>query len=283
MSHRERTITSQDNLQLYFRDYGDAAWTTTPILCLTGLTRNSKDFHDLALRLSESGRRVICPDYRGRGRSQYDRNWRNYRPQTYVHDVRNLLAATGAHRVIVIGTSLGGIIAMALGAAQPSALAAVVLNDVGPEIHIPGLAAIIDYIRVDRPQPDLETAIATAHKMLPNLSFRDPEVWRKLAENTYRRGADGLLHFDWDVNIVMPMLQPDGPAPDLWPFFRALRRVPTLALRGARSDILTQACFERMAEAKPDLVRALIPETGHAPSLQEPEAQAALDGFISHH
>src|SRR5579883_2367118 len=137
-SYRERHFRAQDDLELYYRDYGDPASPRLPALCLTGLTRNARDYEGLAERLSAE-RRVVSPDYRGRGRSQYDRDWRNYRPEVYLSDIRHLLIAANLERVVVIGTSLGGILAMALGVLQPAAVAAVVLNDVGPELGASGI------------------------------------------------------------------------------------------------------------------------------------------------
>jgi len=280
MSYRERHFTSHDGLALFFRDYGDPASERTPVLCLSGLTRNSKDFHDTALRLSAT-RRVLCPDYRGRGLSAYDPDPRNYVAPTYVRDVMNLLAATNVHRAVVIGTSLGGLLAMALSAAIPAALAGVVLNDIGPDINAGGLQSIIDYIRVDRPQPDWDSAVRTLKTLMPKVVFRDESAWMTVAQTTFRRGADGLLHFDWDVRIVEPLLNPPDALPDLWALYRGLRHIPTLAIRGGESDILLQPCFERMAAEKPDLVRLTLPGIGHAPTLLEPESVAAIDDFVA--
>jgi pimeloyl-ACP methyl ester carboxylesterase len=275
---RERHYASQDDLRLYYREYGDDTGAT-PVLCLGGLTRNSRDFHDLALGLGVE-RRVLCPDYRGRGRSAYDPNWRNYHVRTYLDDIRHLLAVADVHRVAVIGTSLGGIVAMAMAAAYPTLLAGVVLNDVGPEIETAGLARIIEYIRVDRPQPDHERAIETIRAMLPSVEFRDPSVWRKVVENTYRLGDDGMLHFDWDVAIVRLLIEGDEAPPDLWPLFRALKHVPVLALRGELSEILSEATFAAMARVKPDLLQLTVAGTGHTPTLGEPEVRQAIDGFL---
>lgn len=280
MSYRERRYTSNDGLSLYFRDYGDAASPTTPVVCLSGLTRNSKDFHETALRLS-AGRRVLCPDYRGRGMSAYDPDPRNYVAPTYVRDVMNLLAAANVHRAVFVGTSLGGLLAMALSAAIPAALAGVVLNDIGPDINPGGLQSIIEYIRIDRPQPDWESAVHTLKTVMPRVVFRDESAWMMVAKTTFKPGADGLLHFDWDVRIVEPLLDPPEPLPDLWALYRGLRHIPTLAIRGGESDILLAPCFERMAAEKPDLVRLTVPGIGHAPTLLEPECVAAIDDFVA--
>ncbi len=283
MPFLERRITSFDNLSLYLRDYGNPLDPRVPLFCLGGLTRNSKDFESLAERYSSDGRRVICPDYRGRGQSQYDANWSNYDPRTYIRDIQDILAALNVHRVVVVGTSLGGILGMGMAAAMPTALAAVVMNDVGPVVETEGLDFIIDYIKEDRPHDDWDAAVVTIKRMLPNLTFQDEGIWLRMAENTFRRYDDGKLRFDWDVNIAKPLLASDYEIPDMWPLFRALADIPALVLRGAESDILSPACFAEMQTVKPDLVAVEIPRAGHVPTLAEPESRAALDDFLGRH
>ncbi|MEE8517067.1 MAG: alpha/beta hydrolase [Alphaproteobacteria bacterium] len=277
--YRQRFYSSEDDLRLYFRDYGDARTKATPVLCLGGLTRNAKDFHDVALHLAP--RRILCPDYRGRGRSAYDRNWRHYVPTTYINDVVHLLAATNLHRVIVLGTSFGGLLAMALAVAAPTALCGVILNDIGPEVNMAGFDRILDFIRKDRPVKDWHTASLEMKMMFPALSIHDDAGWLRMAQNTYREGSDGLLHFDWDVRIVKPHIEGTGGLPDMWPMFRALRNIPTLALHGEISDVLSQETFDRMAREKPDLERASVPGVGHAPTLAEPAARDAVGQFLA--
>ena len=275
---RERHLTAQDGLKLYYRDYGDPLSPRLPLLCLSGLVRNSADYADLAERHAGE-RRVLCLDYRGRGRSAYDSNWRNYDPHVYANDIGHLIAATGLHRVIVLGTSLGGVLAMGLAVLRPAVLGAVIINDIGPEVAAGGIARIVDYIGADHPQPDWPSAVAYLRQLLPTLSIRTDAGWMKMARATFREGADGLLHVDWDTNLARP-LATGGPVPDLWRYFRALRPVPTLALRGTLSDVLAAETFERMALAKPDLLRVTVPDAGHAPTLNEPDAAAAVDAFI---
>jgi pimeloyl-ACP methyl ester carboxylesterase len=279
LGYSTRFYRSEDDLRLAYRDYGDPASPRLPVLCLTGLTRNAHDYERLARRLAPE-RRIICPDYRGRGRSQYDPDWRNYRPETYLNDIRHLLAVLGLERVVVIGTSLGGVLAMAMAALMPRALAGVVLNDIGPEVEASGLGRILSYVAVDRPQPDWPSASAHLRELLPTLGLETEEDWEWITRGTYREGADGLLHFDWDVSLAKPLLAGQE-TPDLWPFFRALALVPLLALRGGVSDILTEGCFDRMAAERPDMSRAVIPGVGHAPTFDEPASREALARFLA--
>ena len=169
--YRERHLSAQDGLQLYYRDYGDKLSKRVPVLCLTGLTRNSADFDDLATRLAGE-RRVLCPDYRGRGRSAWDRDWRNYDPMVYLGDIRHILTANDVDRVVVIGSSLGGILSMGMAVLFPTSVAAVVINDIGPDVDGDGLGRILDFIGADRPQPDWPSAVRALRHSLPRLASK---------------------------------------------------------------------------------------------------------------
>ncbi|MBM3542448.1 MAG: alpha/beta hydrolase, partial [Alphaproteobacteria bacterium] len=192
MTFAERHFTSQDGLALYFRDYGAPDAPGVPAVCLTGLTRNAKDFAAFAERLS-SKRRVLCPDYRGRGRSQYDPNWRNYRPQTYLDDVRHMLAITQMHRAVFVGTSMGGLLSAAMAVMAPASVAGVVMNDCGPDLDPRGLARIFDYIGRDRPKDNWRDAAAELRAMFPDLPLQGDAGWLEMAHSTYREGGDGRL------------------------------------------------------------------------------------------
>lgn len=276
---RERRLTAGDGLSLFVRDWGDADDRRTPLLCLPGLTRNSQDFSTLAGRLAP--RRVICPDMRGRGRSGYAKDWRTYDPSTYLDDIRQLLAACGLHRVIVVGVSLGGLLGMAIAAAYPTVLAGLIINDVGPHVGAEGTSRILDYISRDRPQPDWPSAVAHLRAALPNLRMADDDEWLTFTKATYREGDDGKLHFDWDINLARPIAEPLEPVPDLWPLWRAVRNLPVLAIRGATSDILSARTFARMQAEKPDMIPLTVPGTGHCPTLNEPPVRKAIDDFLS--
>lgn len=270
---------SQDGLSLYYRAYGNPLATATPVLCLPGLTRNSRDFHRLARRLS-SARRVVCPDYRGRGRSDYASDATTYHPAIHINDIRHLLAVEGLHRILVIGTSFGGFLAMGMALAMPSALRAVVLNDVGPEVSDEGISRIMDYVGRDNPQPDWASAVAEMRRMFPTLSLRTDEEWLGSARATWREGDDGLLHFDWDTRLAAAVSRARGEL-DSWSLFRGLTRVPVLAIRGELSDVFSMDTLRHMAREHPDLISVTVPGCGHPPSLSEPVAAEAIDEFLS--
>ena len=277
-SYRERRYTAQDGLSLAYRDYGDPLFERAPVLCLGGLARNAKDFHRFAGRLARQ-RRIVCPDYRGRGRSDYDPDWRNYRPEVYVNDLFHLMAAAGLHGVIVCGMSLGGLLAMGLSVLAPAQLTAVILDDVGPEVDLAGIERIRDYIGRDHPQPDWPAAVAEVKRLFPTLGLSDEAGWRRFTEATFRDGPDGRLHVDWDVSLAKALAHDRH---DLWTYYRALAPFPVLAFRGARSDVLSAETFDRMAEAKPDLVRVTVSGVGHVPQLDHPEVEQAIDDFLAH-
>ena len=276
-AYRECWFSAQDGLGLYYRDYGDPLAPNVPLLCLSGLARTSKDFADFAGRQAVR-RRVICPDYRGRGRSAYDSNWRNYRPETYLRDLAALLAATGLHRIALCGTSLGGLLSMGLAVTNPTVLAGVILNDVGPVIELSGLARIRKNVARDAPLPDWDAAVAEVKELHAELNYDSEDKWLRLAESTYRQDENGQIRVDWDVRIARGL---GGEVPDLWPFFRAIRHRPVLALRGERSSVLSDATFKTMRAEHPNLIQVTVPGVGHAPALDEPIAEAAIDDFLT--
>lgn len=276
----ERTFTSQNGLRLYFRDYGPRDSRRATALCLPGLTRNSRDFHEVALRLA-ADRRVLCPDYRGRGRSDYDPDWRNYDARVIADDLRHLLAATNTHGAVMIGVSLGGLIAIGLAAVVPSTVRAVVLDDVGPEVETSGMGRILEWIRNTPPQPDWEHAARAVRLAFPNLSIKTEAGWISFAQATYKLGADGRLWADWDPQLIKPYEDHGAVPADLWALYRGARSVPMLAVRGGESDLLSAATFRRMKVEKPDLVQVTVPGVGHAPTLTEPEVAPALAEFVA--
>lgn len=281
---RERYYASHDNLRLFFKDWGDSAWPATPVLCLPGLTRNSRDFDTLARHLADPERavprRVIAVDLRGRGRSAYDPDWRNYTARTYLDDIRHLLAALGLDRIVAVGTSMGGLLAIAMAAALPTSLAGLVVNDIGPEINRTGTGRIVAYIGADRPQPDWPSAARHLRQIFTTLSLKTDQDWLDFARATFKEGDDGQLHFDWDTNLIKPLRSELDQPVDLWALWRAVGTKPALVIRGGVSDILSPATLERMKAEKPDLTSVTLPGVGHAPTLNEPPVREAIDEFL---
>ncbi len=282
---REGWYTSQDGLRLFYRDYpsqnGDSQSSSAAVLCLPGVTRNSSDFDRLAERLS-GHYRVLCPDFRGRGLSAYDPDPDNYTPTVYVNDVRHLLAVCGVQHVHVIGTSLGGFVAMVMAISMPTALASVVLNDIGPEIGSDSLGGIIDYMKDDTSFADLDAAAEHVRRaFLHNLPNGTKEDWLRIAGNTYRETTDGKFEHAFDQAIVKQFEKALTHKHDLWPLFRALGGFPVLTLRGALSGILSAETLRRMGEIMPAMTSLIVDDRSHPPLLSEPPVLEAIDAHLA--
>jgi len=276
----EKYFRSRDGLRLYYREYaGDPG--KTPVLYLPGLTRNSGDFDRSARHIAPT-RSVYSIDLRGRGRSQYDTNWLNYHPGMYVDDVWMLLRELRLDRVVVVGTSLGGVIAMVMASMRPQQLAGIVLNDIGPELELTGARRIQSYLTKT---PHIETWDDAMTHVKQTFSAAYPDLteerWREFVANSFIE-ENGRPRLAYDARIAELMrLLPYGAMPPMWYVFAALRSIPTLAIRGALSDLLSPQIFEGMKREKPDLVQVTVPNRGHAPLLHEPECASAIDGFLA--
>ncbi len=276
----ERHVEAEDGLRLHYRDYPNAS-PRPPVLCLPGLTRNSRDFEPLAARINET-RRVICPDLRGRGKSQYDPDWRNYHPGQYAADLWQLLDTLQLHKVVVIGTSLGGWMAMLLNHQKPGRIAGAVMNDIGPEADPNGIARVVATAgRLDI-VGSLDEAVEQA-KSVYSIAFPDwtEERWRAYTEATYRQLDDGRFDLNFDRNIGHAAREGvSGLDVDPWTMFDNLANVPTLLIHGVLSDILTAPIIQKMREKKPDLKVVPVRDRGHAPLLDEQEAVDAIATFL---
>jgi pimeloyl-ACP methyl ester carboxylesterase len=272
-----------DGLRVQVKDYHpETAETGVPCLLLHGLTRNAKDFAPLVPHLLAEGRRVLAMDVRGRGGSDRDPKPENYHPGTYVGDVMTVLATLGVSRAVFIGTSMGGLITAILATVAPQLMAGAVLNDIGPEVDPAGMARIQSYVGEIRPMPDWATATA-AIRMIGETAFpnRPESFWDDFARRTCVE-TDRGIEFDYDPAIaVMARLNPPDQTPDLWPLWAAMGPIPTASIRGALSDLFAPATQARMLETKPDLIVATVPDTGHAPILDEPEALAAIHAVLA--
>jgi len=284
---RDIFYTSRDDLRLYARHYAAPSPSSSrrAVLCLPGLTRNVRDFHALATFLSSASnpaaRDVFALDYRGRGRSQHDLNWSNYTLNVEALDVLDFLTISELHDIAVIGTSRGGLVAILLAALRPAALGAVVLNDVGPVLEREGIARILAYAgRVPLPG-----SWAEATELVRDLNRRQfPKVsdaeWAEIARDVFD-DVNGLPANSYDQNLTRSVSLLDGPLPELWPQFRALFHVPTLAIRGANSDILSDATLQEMRVQHPRLDTFVVPAQGHAPLLRDLDTQSAINTFLA--
>lgn len=283
--HTDGYYSSADGLKLYFRDYpGPAAAGLDPLLCLPGLTRNSRDFDEVAALLCRRWR-VLTTDLRGRGHSEHDPDRGHYHPAQYVDDVFALLEHLSLTRVAVIGTSLGGWMAMLMAHRRPAALSAVVLNDIGPELDPAGLARVATSAGLLPAVADWDGAVAELRRHT-ELVFPDwsAERWMAFARKLYEPAADGGLDVRLDRNVGVALREGrSGLREDPWMLFGALAPIPTLLVHGALSDILTAPIIRRMQAAKPDLAVVTVPNRGHAPNLDEPEAIDAIESFLAAH
>jgi pimeloyl-ACP methyl ester carboxylesterase len=267
-----RFVSARDGLKLHLRDYGPLAATAMPVVCLPGLARTSADFHELALALAAdeaNPRRVLALDYRGRGLSEYDRNWKNYDIRIELDDLMQVLAATGIDEAAFVGTSRGGLLTMALAVARPTVIRGVVFNDVGPVIDARGLLRIRGYVG-KLPAPRSFSEGAEILKRLSDQQFpilSDAE-WEVMARRTWT-DRDGPLKPDYDIKLLKGLeeLDLEAPLPVLWAYFDALKAVPMLAIRGANSDLLEEKTLQEMAERHPDCEIYTAPGQGHAPLL----------------
>ena len=282
MSFAEKYYQSQDGLNLYYREYGSEG-DACPLLCLSGLTRNSADFHSFAERYSKN-RKVYALDYRGRGKSDRDTDYKNYNPQVYLGDIHSFLTSVGIERALFVGTSLGGLMTMVMAGFAKNFVAGAILNDVGPEVDKSGGARILGYVGKDVRFASLEEAAEKQKEQYvgayPDLSDED---WLGQANTTFTYDEEAKNYcLNYDLNLskaLAEQLNSDEPV-DLWPFFRALGDIPTLAIRGALSDVLSDTVFMRMKSENPNMETVVLKNRGHVPLLNEPELLPVLDKFI---
>lgn len=283
-AYQERRWRSRDGLTLFARDYAAAGDEgRLPVICLHGLTRNSKDFEEIAPIIAGWGRRVIVPDVRGRGQSAHDPNPKNYRPPIYARDVVEMMAALNIERAVFLGTSMGGLITMTLMAIRPKAISAAILNDVGPAIAPEGITRILSYAGKKVQIRDWNDA-ADYVRRTNGVAFPDfgEEDWHRFAHRTFRQGPDGP-ELDYDSAITVPLSKPPSKlAPWVagWLFRRLARRRPTLLIRGGLSDVISKAIADQMQLQAPSLKRVDVPNVGHAPMLTEPAAVDAIGKFL---
>jgi pimeloyl-ACP methyl ester carboxylesterase len=278
-------FSSSDGLRLHAVDYGRGISDALPVVCLPGLSRNSRDFEGIAAYLAnhpEHPRRVVAFDYRGRGLSQWDRDWQNYNILTEAEDVIAGMAALGIQHAAILGTSRGGLISMTLAALRPTLMKAVILNDVGPVIEGDGIAQIRAYLtRLPKPK-DWTDAVniqkATMEKNFPALSEED---WEFEARGKYRE-IDGKILPDHDPALIKTLTSLDlrNPLPTLWPQFDGLLHLPLLLLRGEHTHLLSADTARKMKQRHSNMDMFEVKGQGHAPILHVGDIPTRISGFL---
>ena len=276
-------LPSSDGLRLHARIYGDAHRGTTPVVCLPGLTRNAHDFHDLAVKLSGDGfnRRVIVIEYRGRGQSDHDPDWRHYTIPVEAVDVRQMLAALGVTTAVMVGTSRGGLISMVLAVTHPSIIKACILNDIGPVIEMKGLARIAGYVGKGAMPKDWAEAAERLRAANPDFTDLTQAEWRDFAGAVYMEAESGLrLSYDPALGNTLLGINPSQTIPPAWPLFEALATVPVMVLRGANSDLLSEATLAEMVRRHEGLEALTVPNEGHASFVGREATAEAVARFV---
>ncbi len=280
--YAERFWTSEDGLTLFARDYpGAGGAARLPVVCIHGLTRNSVDFAGIAQDMAATGRRVLAIDVRGRGRSECARDPQTYAVPNYAGDTLELLRQIGIERAVFVGTSMGGLISLAVANKRPAACGGIILNDVGPEVDQSGIDRIKSYAGKTSRFESWEEA-GTAMAAIGAVSFPKygEDDWIEFAKLNHVE-KDGVITVACDPNIAVNLDKPLPPKLLRWLFFkRAVRKCPTLVIRGENSDILSQAVAKKMARQK-SVELASVQGIGHAPMLTEPDARIALLEFLA--
>lgn len=282
-----RFVSSADDLRLHMREYGAPDDPGIPLVCLPGLTRNSADFDPLARAIAAGGackpRRVLALDYRGRGLSDYDPNWRNYNLEVENADILAVLTAAKVDRAIFVGTSRGGIHAMGLSATRPDVVEAVVLNDIGPVLDPAGVARIASYVGKTPVPLSLPEAVAVLKGMMADRFTALGEAdWIACARATFvdESGKFGL-RYDENLMRAFAEIATVTPLPTFWPWFEALKQHPVLAIRGANSDLFSAETLAEMTLRHEGCAAHVVEGQGHAPLLNDAATIDRICRFVA--
>jgi pimeloyl-ACP methyl ester carboxylesterase len=279
-------VTAPDGLMLHVRSYGSRAASALPVVCLPGLARTAADFHLLAAALAAdpaNPRLVLALDYRGHGQSAYDRNSDNYTLPVALADRLAILTALEIAPAIFLGTSYGGLLTMMLAVWRPTAIAGVILNDIGPVIELRGLLRIKHYVgKLPVPRTLEEGAEILRwwfHAQFPKLA---PQDWLAFAQRTWRE-HNGRLAPDYDLKLARTLqgASLESPPPPLWNQFDALGRLPLMVIRGTNSDMLASTTLDAMLARRGELEVAVVPDQGHAPFLAGPKLIGRIAAFVA--
>jgi pimeloyl-ACP methyl ester carboxylesterase len=278
----DRHFNSADGIRLHYREYAGPA-DQPPVLCLPGLTRNSRDFEPLAEAVAGEWR-VLALDFRGRGLSRPDPDPRRYLPKTYVRDVLKLLDQLGIADAVFVGTSLGGLVTMLLAGSDEERIAGALINDIGPEVDPAGIERIRGYVG----KLQCWTSWAEAGQAFQAAqgdvypSWQTAE-WERFVRRTCREEEDGSVVLDYDMAIAEPFAEAnDSTQPNLWPLLGGLADKPVTVLRGERSDLFSAEVANRMVQELGGTAELVtVPGVGHAPSFDEPQSIAAVRHLLN--
>ncbi|MGQ0446432.1 MAG: alpha/beta fold hydrolase [Beijerinckiaceae bacterium] len=287
LDFKSRFYTAPDGLKLHVREYGSPLDPGVPVVCLAGLTRDSADFGRLASALAGglkgAKRRVLALDYRGRGLSSYDRNWKNYSLEIENADILAVLAAMEIEAAVFVGTSRGGLHTMLLSATRPAVIRRAVLNDIGPVLEPRGMARIRGYAgKLPEPRTVPDAVDLLKQLMSERFNGLSEADWEAYAKITFT-DAVGRICQRYDRNLMRPLasLDLEQPLPALWPQFNGLRAVPLLILRGANSDLLSADTLKEMVARHPGAEVHIVEGQGHAPLLLDEETIARICVFVA--
>ena len=282
----DQTFSAPDGLRLHARIHTPSKKSHGDVICLPGLTRNCRDFHDLALYLSQTAdrpKRVIALDARGRGLSEYDTDYQNYNVVTEAGDVLAMLAALGIESADFIGTSRGGILIHLLAAMEPTVLKRIVLNDIGPVLEGEGLMRIkMTLERAPKPK-DWDDAVRVQRDLygheFPALTLQD---WSMHARAIYREIKPGKITADFDPKLLKTLesFDPSAPIADLWTQFGGLAAQPLMVIRGENSKLLSAGTVAKMKLLHPKMAHLAVPGQGHAPMLWTAELPEKIAEFL---
>ena len=286
MGYKKIEIASSDGLKLFVRGYhygcGEVAEKhDVAVLCLHGFMRTGRDYEDIAAHLSKS-HRVVVPDIRGRGESEYAESIEGYLLGPLLDDVWKILDELGINRVVVLGTTLGAIMGLVMARIRPETVAGVIMVDQGAETAAEGVVRMQSHGSAEK--MTYEAAVTTIRKQNEEFFplYKDGDFARMMM-NAHKQDKDGFYIRDLDQlcrGATMNLLKDYG-KPDLWEDFKGLGNIPCLALRGEFSDYVTEEIFAKMRNAKENCVAVTVPGVGHPPQLNEVESIQAIDRFLS--
>jgi pimeloyl-ACP methyl ester carboxylesterase len=282
--------------RIAYTEWGQPNSNHPPIICLHGMTRNGRDFDELAAYLSQHGRHVFCPDLVGRGDSDWLRFPLHYTYEQYLADMNTLIARIGTDEIDWIGTSLGGIVGMVLASLPKTPIKRLILNDIGPQISTKGIMRLADYVGKEPDFTSMDAATNYYKTIFADIGNLSEQQWRSIAESSVQEIAPGKFVSKTDHGVtIMPakckitwqaimhplkVLEGSLFDVDLWPVWRKVS-CPTLLMHGEKSDILLPATVQKMQQIHPEMDVIEIADVGHAPSLLDVKQHEMIMQWLS--